>query len=75
MEYKVISINPVQKNNETGMQVALELEGIIKKYHVEGWQYVRIESLKTWVAGDSGCFGIGAKPGYYAERQVIVFQR
>ena len=74
MEYKVVSIKPVQVDGNA-MQVAQDLENLIKKYHAEGWQYVRVESLKTWVTGDKGCFGFGATQGYYVENQMIVFTK
>lgn len=75
MEYKVVSIVPVQREKETGTHVAQELESLIKKYHSDGWEYLRVESLKTWVDGDKGCFGIGGTPGYYAEKQMVVFKK
>ena len=75
MEYKAIAIFPSQKSGQNDQVLALELESIIKKHHLDGWQYVRIESLKVWV-DKSGCFGlIGAGTGYYAERQMIIFTR
>lgn len=75
MEYKVVSIVPVQKEKETGVQVAQDLENTIKQHSRDGWAYVRVENLKTWVNPAGGCFGFGQTPGYYAERQMIVFKK
>ena len=75
MEYKVVSVSPSQKGSVNPQVLALEFESIINKYKMDGWQYVRIESLKVWV-DKSGCFGlIGAGTGYYAEKQMIVFTK
>lgn len=75
MEYKVVSIVPVQKDKETAQHVALELENLIKKYDTEGWEYVRVENLMTWVNPVGGCFGLGQPPGYYSQRQMVVFRK
>jgi hypothetical protein len=75
MDYKVVSIVPVQRDKENGTHVAQDLENMIKKNHAEGWEYVRVESLKTWVNPAGGCFGFGATPGYYAERQMVIFKK
>jgi hypothetical protein len=75
MEYKVIPITPVQKEKENITHIAKDFESVISKYTAEGWEYVSTESLKVWVKGNSGCFGIGATPGYFDEKQMIVFKR
>ena len=75
MEYKVVSIIPVQGDKQTAKDVAQDLENVIKKYHAEGWEYVRVENLLTWVNPSGGCFGIGQTPGYNATRQMIVFKK
>lgn len=75
MEYKVVPINPIQREKETEVHVAQEFEAMIKKYNAEGWEYLRTESLKIWVNGDNGCFGFGGKPGYYSEKQMVVFKK
>lgn len=78
MKYKVVpfigSIDQTKKGST--QHVAEQLEEIITKQNVEGWEYVRLESVSTWVAGDNGCFGIiGTKPGYSTSRQVIIFRK
>ena len=75
MEYKVVSIVPIQRQNETAMQVAQDFEGILKKYHAEGWEYMRVDDLQTWVAPVGGCFGFGQTPGYHQVNQMIVFRK
>jgi len=75
MEYKVVSIVPVQKDGGNAMQVAQDFEDLIKKYNAQGWTYVRVESLKTYVAGNNGCFGFGSTAGYFDEKQMVVFTK
>lgn len=75
MNYKVVPIHPVQKDKENETHVAQEFESLLNRYQKEGWEYVRTESLKTWVDGDKGCFGLGAKPGFYSEKQMVVFKK
>lgn len=75
MEYKAVSIVPAQGKNEDGRHIAQNFEDLIKKYHAEGWEYVRVETLQVWVNPIGGCFGIGQTPGYYASRQMVIFKK
>jgi hypothetical protein len=76
MKYKVIPFTGVLEQNKTASKhVAEQLEGIIQQQTTEGWEYVRLESVNSWVAGDKGCFGIGATPGHATNKQVLVFQK
>ncbi|KGL62921.1 hypothetical protein [Polaribacter sp. Hel1_85] len=76
MEYKVIPFVPsINRNKENSTEVALQLEDIIKHHSNQGWCYVRLESVETFIQPDAGCFGLGAKPGYTTSRQMIVFSK
>ncbi|MDO6854220.1 hypothetical protein Q4599_11575 [Cellulophaga lytica] len=60
MKYKVIPFVASINHNKGGSNdVAKQLEAIINDYQDEGWKYLRIESVSTFVLPDSGCFGIG----------------
>lgn len=76
MEYKVIpfvaSLDPKKGTSE---HVAQQLEDIVKNYSNQGWKYIRLESVTTFVQPENGCFGLGAKPGYTTSRQMIVFEK
>ncbi|PQJ77990.1 hypothetical protein [Polaribacter porphyrae] len=76
MEYKVIPFVPsINRNKENSTEVAQQLEDMIKHHSNQGWLYVRLESVETFIQPDAGCFGLGAKPGYMASRQMIVFSK
>jgi hypothetical protein len=76
MEYKVIPFVPsINRNKENSSEVAKQLEEIIKKHTNQGWIYIRLESVETFVVPENGCFGLGAKPGYMDSRQMIVFSK
>ena len=76
MEYKVIPFTAtLDQKKETGNTVAGQLQQVITKYTAEGWAYVRLESVSTYVQGDSGCFGFGATPARMASYQMVVFSR
>lgn len=76
MEYIVVPFTATldQKKDTTNV-VADQLGKLIKNYSSYGWKYVRLESVSTYVQPDSGCFGFGAKPGYMASYQMVVFSR
>ena len=76
MEYKVIPFIPsIDRKKENSTKVAEQLENIIKHHSNYGWEYIRVESVQTYIQPDLGCFGFGAKPGYTAYRQMIVFSK
>jgi len=74
MEYKVVPFTAtLNQQKETTKNVADQLQGLISKYNDQGWEYVRLESVSTYVQPESGCFGLGGKPGHMASYQMIVF--
>jgi hypothetical protein len=76
MEYKVVPFSAtLDQKKETTSVVANQLEKLITRFNNEGWAYVRLESVSTYVQADPGCFGIGAKPGYLASYQMVVFSK
>lgn len=74
MEYKVIpfvaSIDPKKGNTS---HVADQLEEIIRHHSNQGWTYIRLESVSTFVQPNAGCFGLGATAGYTTSNQMVVF--
>ncbi|OEK09738.1 hypothetical protein A8C32_12440 [Flavivirga aquatica] len=76
MEYKVIPfVASIDSKKGNSTHVANQLEEIIKHHSNQGWNYIRLESVSTFVQPNAGCFGIGAKPGYTTSRQMIVFNK
>jgi len=75
MAYKVVSISPQMGRNESPIKLAQEMEGVISKYHAEGWEYMQVETLETWIAGTNGCFGFGAQPGFNMTMHFMVFKK
>lgn len=76
MEYKVIPfIASIDATKGNSNHVAQQLETLIKNYTNQGWNYVRLESVSTFVQPETGCFSFGAKPGYTTAHQMIVFEK
>lgn len=75
MEYKVLPFVASINNKGTSSQSAKQLEDVIKTQAQEGWEYVRLESVSTFVEGEKGCFGLGSTPGHATAHQMIVFQK
>jgi len=75
MQYKVVPINPVIRKGENSTHLAAEFESVIQKYVNDGWEFVSLESLSTWIIGNSGCFGIGSTPGFMDVKQIIIFRQ
>jgi len=76
MEYKVVPfVASIDHKKGTSDHVAEQLENLINNYSSKGWNYVRLESVTTFVSPDNGCFGFGGKPGYNTTRQMVVFSK
>jgi len=75
MEYKVIPFVASIGGRKEKKTPSEQLEDLIKTYTKQGWSYIRVESISTFVAGDSGCFGIGATQGHTTSRQMVVFSK
>lgn len=76
MEYKVIPfVASINHSKGTSNHVAEQLEEIIKHHSNQGWKYVRLESVTTFVQPSNGCFGLGVTPGYSTTRQMVVFNK
>ena len=78
MEYKVVPLDPTFNSKTatpTSNDAADYLERFIKHYTDQGWSYVRVESISTFVAEDGGCFGLGSTPSYTSVKQMVVFSK
>lgn len=75
MVYKTVNFTATITRNDSSTTVAAQLQSIIDSQASHGWEYVRIETIETNVASDSGCFGIGAEPGFSTYFPVIIFQK
>jgi hypothetical protein len=74
-EYKVVPFIAAINSLEGSPQVATQLEQLVQTWAENGWEYVRLESVATYVAGSSGCFGLGATPGRMTSYSMVVFRR
>lgn len=76
MEYKVIPfVATVNPNNMSSKNIAEQLDQLVKNHTENGWEYVRLESVSTYVQPVAGCFGNPAKPGYMTSFQMVVFSK
>jgi hypothetical protein len=76
MEYKVIPfVASIDRTRNAQKQVSDQLEEIIQNQATLGWNYVRLESVTSFVKPDTGCFGFGGSPGFTTHRQMIVFNK
>lgn len=73
MQYKIIPFKASLSKAGTSNNVADQLQQVVDSYTMDGWEYQGMESISTFVAGSSGCFGFGATAGYTTSVQVLVF--
>lgn len=77
MEYKVVPfVATANQQNMSSSIIAQQLENLILAQSADGWKYLRLESVSTYIQPVEGCFGIGQqKPGYMTSYQVAVFTK
>ena len=74
-EYKVLPFVASIGTQEGSQQAAAQLEALIQSHAQAGWEYVRLESVETFVAGTQGCFGLGATPATIRSYSMVVFRK
>lgn len=76
MEYKVIPfVATANQQNMSSKNIAEQLDNLIKVHTNDGWEYVRLESVSTYIQPVEGCFGNTVKPGYMTSYQMVVFSK
>lgn len=75
MQYKVVPFVASVGTQEGSAAAAGQLEELINEMAGQGWEYVSLESVETYVAGSKGCFGIGATPGVATSFSMAVFRK
>lgn len=77
MEYKVVPfVATANQQNMSSAIIAQQLENLIRVHSENGWKYLRLESVSTYIQPVEGCFGIGQqKPGYMTSYKVAVFAK
>lgn len=75
MEFKVIPFTANIGSNQGAAEAASQLQSLISANASEGWEYVRLEQVETHIAGDNGCFGIGARPSMTRSVSMAVFRQ
>lgn len=75
MEYKVVPFTAHITRDDTSVTVAGQMQALIDNTISSGWEYMRMDSVQTSVAGTGGCFGIGAQPPYTTTFNVLVFKK
>jgi hypothetical protein len=73
--FKVVPFVASIGTNEGSQQAAVQLEGLIQAHAQDGWEYVRLERVETYVAGDNGCFGLNATPARTISCSMAVFRK
>lgn len=75
MTYKVVPFSAKITRDDSTASVANQIQTIVDNMNNSGWDYMRMETVQTWVAGTNGCFGIGAQPGFNTMFNVLIFQK
>lgn len=75
MQFKIVPFTAQITKDDTSATVATQMQSIIDSTVSQGWEYLRMDSVQTNVAGSNGCFGIGAQPGFTTTFNVLVFRK
>jgi hypothetical protein len=75
VQYKVVPFQASISTIGRVEDVAEQLHSLISTETAGGWEYVRLETVETYVSGSSGCFGFGAEPPRMTSYTMAVFSR
>lgn len=73
MHYIVVPFVASIANNGTVEHAAEQLQALIQHQANLGYRYVRLEKVTTDIAGNNGCFGLGATPATTRSLSMAVF--
>jgi hypothetical protein len=76
-EFKVVPFTPTHntKGHTTLNEVADQLDDYFTAAAREGWEYERIETIRSHVPSKGGCFGFFQEAAYDMSNHFIVFSR
>lgn len=75
MTYKVVPFTANISSTDDASAAATQLEGLVNTHAAGGWEYVRLETVDTFIAGSNGCFGLGATPSRNTSIAMVVFRK
>jgi hypothetical protein len=75
MEYRVIPFTASLTQKDSAAKAAAQLEALIAQQAAEKWEYVRLESVETFVAGTGGCFSTAENGPKTISISMAVFKR
>jgi hypothetical protein len=75
MEFKIVPFMAQLKSGGNSGTVASQMQSVIDTNVAQGWEYMQVDSVQTFVEGNKGCFGIGATPGVSTVFNVMVFKK
>lgn len=85
MQYHVVPFTANIVKGQGGDAAATNMSDAINHFAQQGWEYVRLESVRTLITapatpGNAGCMGFGSTPGMPATQDeaivyMIVFRR
>jgi hypothetical protein len=75
MKYKVVPFTASITSTSGASEAASQLQTLIDRNISEGWEYLRLEHVDTYVAGNNGCLGLGATPPRNISIAMAVFKQ
>ena len=73
--YNVIAFQASISHAGSPQDVAAGIQRIIDEQTAAGWDFVQVQELTTFVAGNMGCFGLGATPSTNISMAVLIFKK
>lgn len=74
-EQAIQVVNASLSSKESAATMANEITSRISAANKEGWECTGISNVQTTIAGNPGCFGIGATSSYHHSVCVLLFRR
>lgn len=75
MQYHVVPFVANVNTAQGAQAAAAQLHRMVNELAAQGWEFMRLERVETVIAGNNGCFGLGATPPVTTAFSMAVFRR
>lgn len=75
MQYQVVPFVANVNTAQGAQAAAAQLHRLANEFAAQGWEFMHLEQVETVIAGNKGCFGLGATPPVSTVFSMAVFRR
>ena len=75
MEYKVVPFKPNLEHGQSSAEAAAQVQSILNEHSNNGWQFLQIANVQTYIGGLTVGFDHVVEPGHETNFQMLLFKK